>query len=352
MSATHINPVVHIKDFGFIPKSLKKQSRYIDQRDYRILCYDKLKNTKPCTKSIRDVCVENNFYPPSIEKYLNVKVETEYFRNAKKTIIKNKSIIPITQKQKESINTFILTQIIRTHSYLDKTKYLNKYIKKLPNSIFLNSLDYKYGKIKNRSILPETITGIKQWQLDNIRMASKVPFILDSYYWILYINKTRIPFFTSDNPIINRSHIYFRYGYIYEINLKNTFKWIFFPLNPKLSLLLFKPIGFKLLPYLTKIILSNEKIIYQLNNKMIYNAEREVLMSSYNRYMLKLTITLNPTCLSQKNFNFQYLKIKKKHKKKFNLINAKNPMYMCKSCGRVFKKIESYKLHKRVKHNH
>ena len=350
MTVTHINPVVNIKDFGFIPKSLRKQSRYIDPRDYRIFCYDKLKNMKPRTDSIRNVCIENNFYPPPIEKYLNVKVETDYFREAKKTIIKNESIIQVTKKQKEAINTFILPQIIRTQSYLDTTEHLNKYIKKLPSSIFLNSLDYQYGKIKNQSRLPNTITGIKQLQLDNIRMASKVPFILDSFKWMLYINKTKIPFFTSDNPIINRSHIYFRNGYIYEINLKNTLKWIFFPLNPKLSLLIFKPIGFKLLPYLTKIAITNEKIIYQLNNKMIYNADREVLMSSYNRFMLKMTIAVNPNCLSQKNYNFQYLKINKRHKKFLYLINAKNPMLMCQICGRVFKKRVSFNMHDRIKH--
>lgn len=198
------------------------------------------------------------------------------------------------------MKTFILPKTIRTRKYLNNLSYFNQYIKNVPSSIYFSSFDYKYGKKETQAELPIPITETKKWQLDNIRMASKVPFILDGFFQTLYINKTRIPFFASDNSVINKSHFYFRNYYLYEVSFKNTIKWILIPLNPKICLLLFKPIDILLPPYLTKIEIINEKSIYEINDRIIYNAEKEVMMKSYNRFMLKMTIVMNPTCLSKK----------------------------------------------------
>jgi len=333
----HINSVVAIKHFGSVPINVRKIKRNIPSREKRIYCFDKILGGKPIKKNIGEVCVERNHYSYKIENFLNVRVENHILNNALTSIVKNNSFYQLTLRQKEEINRYILVLLIRTRRYVQNTIEINKFVKSLDNTIFLNSLDYKFGKLNDKALLPIKTPDVRNLQSRHIRLLGNFPKILEDYYWMIYINKTNIPFYTADNPILHNLHIYFRDFYIYEVKFPKTIKWLIFPISPKIILVLFKPIGIPILTYLQRIYIDNEDVIFRFNNKIIYNAEKEVLLSSYDRYYFKKTIAVKKLCLSQKKFNYKVLKTRNDKVNRFLIKQNHDGECMCPYCKRVYK---------------
>jgi len=268
----HYVPRFYLKSFSRQPKP----NRFI------IRCFDKYKY-KPYEANINDVAVERFFYdynsPSQIENFLSL-LEREFSRVFNQ-IIQEKSIEKLTGTDYTIMSFFILLQNERTRSARIRNSQIAVLIyKKLQDELDLPDLsslseDYKKKLFETRAKkaqLSFMFSPFTEYNINELPTEDTVKkiFNLD---WILGINNTKFDFYTSDHPIYihnpDRNEVplegYGQYAY-YSKGVK-----IYFPLTPKLCLILYdgkiypnaKTLGLKLIINLNELNWINTQVIAQ-----------------------------------------------------------------------------------------
>jgi hypothetical protein len=107
--------------------------------------------------------------------------------------------------------------------------------------------------------------------------------------WILIENKSKFPFWTSDNPVTKYNSInHYPYG---NLGLTKIGIEIHFPINPKLCLIICDPISFKSEP--------NKKMTKDYRNII---RERDLQVRDSTRFVFS----------NENNFNFAKMMLKEK----------------------------------------
>lgn len=230
----HYVPRFYLKAFAIKPK---KDSIY---------CFDK-SNSKSFLVSIKNVASESYFYDKpdeveqKIEKVLSV-IESS-FKPIHSKILDSRDIEGLTPDEKKSLAYFVMAQEHRTREQRETIADMMKQAKKrLYKENLTEEFKQRYGIDKW-----DTEEAIKALHLSTFKQIPLYADILLQMKWILFINRTPMPFWSSDHPINRFNPIDAKpYG---NLGLICKGIEIHFPLSPSVSLSFCDPSIYNLLPH-------------------------------------------------------------------------------------------------------
>ncbi len=297
MSITELKKRQHV-----VPRFYLKQfSEEVEKDNFQIYCLYKRLNSKPFRTNIKNVAVKKFFYdqfpPQPIENYLSVTendLSKTYYRIIERSLVNH-----ITKLERKHLTYLIYFQYIRTESQRKKMmmlmrdlfnefkhefekKYNNNQMKKLKEIWFKRDKIYQnYLIVLNRDYLTNpNIKFNKNILRILLNLKLKILEHLNSLNLVLYkIVEKNLFFFTSDNPVIyyNQKAIKDKEG-ILIFNIFDKFTRVYYPLTPKLCIMLFNNQIFNInkISSNKEIILTNQKIkeINFINRLIIHESYR------------------------------------------------------------------------------
>ena len=280
--------------------------------------------------------MSNGFYSENMEKYLNIKVETNILNDAFEKIITEKSLKTLNNNQKLSIQQFILTQLLRTPANIRRKLEMIKWLKTLPKEVYEKSIQ-NYGNYIPQENLPSTKEEYQKMLEKNIYLASKYPNLLKDFKMQIWINKTSVQFYTSDNPVMDKTNFMFWNYKIFELKAKYSppAPKLILTINPRILILFEKLLDINNKIYPSKRIVDDFNESLKINNDIIRNAEETVLMKSNNLNYLRSAIKINQKCLEKKHYMYEVEKLKSGKQNLIRLVEKKGE-YVCKYCGKIY----------------
>ncbi|MGX6444258.1 DUF4238 domain-containing protein [Neobacillus sp. K501] len=205
---------------------------YFANEKGNIFVYDKF-NLKSFPSNSRGIASEGYFYDikngemQNIEKYQNTKYEISFsnFMHSLWNKLNNHMYFKLKKYEKEEIASFLSYQYIRTKRFREES------VRLFTNPDIYNSPAYFPPNIGHFFVLSDPIL------LENISFN-----LLNNYYWIIGRNLTNEPFYTSDNPFVQRESLR-------DLHIKHNKDFadfsllsdeIAFPLTPKFILTFYK----------------------------------------------------------------------------------------------------------------
>ncbi len=203
--------------------------------------------------NVNQIGMENYFYnkrePPKIEDLFSQK-EKEHSRIYYK-IIENESIKILTDSEKYSMCEYMFIQNERTRSTRERNKQIvRKVYKKLEKEKRFPKFenfppDYQEWLLESRGEMAQLniIFNVFTDENGNIESHSKIIEYISDLEWNLTRNNLSKEFYTSDHPVVVFNPIYsgntiVGYG---SASYRAEGVEIFFPLSPKLCLILYDP---------------------------------------------------------------------------------------------------------------
>jgi len=317
MSITELKKHQHV-----VPRFYLTQfSEEVEKDNFQIYCLYKRINSKPFRTNIKNVAVKNFFYdqfpPQPIENYLSVTenvLSKTYYR-----IIERSSVNHITKLERKHLTYLIYFQYIRTESQRKKMimlmrdlfnefksefekEYDDNQLKELKENLFKRDKIYQnYLIVLNRDYL--TNPNIKfNKNILRILLNLKINILeyLNSLDFILFkIVEKNLFFFTSDNPVIyyNQNAIKDKEG-IPIFNIFDKFTRVYYPLTPKLCLMLFNKqiFNFNKISSNKEISLTNQEIqeINFINTLIIHESYRFIFSKNENFQFAINLLQVNP----------------------------------------------------------
>ncbi|MCR4326990.1 MAG: DUF4238 domain-containing protein [Nanoarchaeota archaeon] len=212
----------------------------------------------------------NEFYETIKEEQILEKVFSDFERKYNEIFDKIiRGVNFLNQEDKEIISKFISLQFLRTESTKNSWSEIPKILLETEKNIGPNfkkqiedSLDSEIIRKRNRDFI-----------LISFEQFSE---IINERKWILIINKTNKPFWTSDNPVTLYSPIKDKFR---GVGLASPESELYFPLSPKYCLLICDPNKCKSFPSAVE---SDEDNIefercLQVNysNRFVFSKEKE-----------------------------------------------------------------------------
>jgi len=217
----------------------------IKPRKHSVYCYDKTKSNY-FVVSTKNIASESHFYDmpneeeQRIEKALNL-IESSFAPVYEKILV-NEDLGSLTSDEKETVALFVVAQELRTREHRETIADMMKQAKK---RIYKETLSEEF---KERY-------GIDKWDTEeevkslHLNMFKQIPLYTEitlQMKWILFINRTPVPFWTSDHPVNRFNPVDAKpHG---NLGLLCRGIEIHFPLSPKMVLSFCEPITYELLP--------------------------------------------------------------------------------------------------------
>lgn len=211
-------------------------------------------------------------------------------------VIKNCNIC--SEIEKEYMALFIAIQIIRTKSF--RATLGDTFAQ------FYQTLAYKL-QMNNENALPKEAFEVEANEdfvklqhstmiLDE-EMAVEIAETLCNHIWVIYVNKTDYPFYTSDNPVATIPHKrdeYMSYGGLASEGVE-----IVFPISPKLLLAMYEKETYKDKIQDRKYIeLSSKVQIDYYNCQQVYHSYRCVFSGKITLILQNRYVKKHPSCKS------------------------------------------------------
>jgi predicted DNA-binding protein len=204
------------KDRGQKPQRTKTQ-HYVPQLILRgftnqaglLCCYDKVYDTTRTT-STKAAAQEPYFYEvPAVEENL---IEN-FLRDLERTwkpmlvdLIKSADAGHITDKQILEFSPFLVLQWMRTKTMRDISREsINKHIQSMMDTTL--ALNNMAGQVQ-AGLKEEALVGVHIKQILDLDMIEKMSTCLECHYWVVGINESDHPFYTSDHPVVRRANLY------------------------------------------------------------------------------------------------------------------------------------------------
>jgi len=259
-----------IKIQHYVPRFYLSNFAHKQKEEFIINCFEKPKE-KAFSVNIKKIGAEKYFYDSSFDKNQEIEKSLGRFESkfniAYNKIIKNLSLSVLSQKEKISFAYFIATQEVRTKEFRELIKDSIRQLKKrLSNEKLSKELE---RQIKEVSI-PNSIKSmhLKILIKDTPTFASS----LLNMKWVLFINKTNLPCWTSDHPVNRYNPIDLTpYG---NLGLLSPGIQIYFPLSYNLSLCICDPTLYSYLPEIYEI--TDKQNIIFLNHLQVKSSTRHI----------------------------------------------------------------------------
>ena len=277
-----------IKIQHYVPRFYLRNFSVKKGKTYAIFCFDKVEG-KIFYTNIERVGAEKYFYDAdrdtnqTIEKAFG-KVEVR-FNEAYSRLIARENLSFLSEEEKVAIAFFVITQELRTKEY---RMFLSNIGKELANWLSKKELSKNLKKqLKEIS----TDDFLRSSQIKSlIRNTKNFANIMYRMKWILFDNKTSLPFWTSDHPVSRYNPIDLSpYG---NLGLVCTGIQIHFPLSPKLSLCFCDPIKYGSLPDRLEVI-DEQNIIFQ-NSLQTISSTRHIFSTDKDFSIAEKMIKRSP----------------------------------------------------------
>lgn len=233
-----------------------------EERGNYVYCYDK-ENNKSFKTSIRKICYEIGFYE---NKHKNHKPIEDAFSIAEtECSILFKKVIDA--EDLSILNMLEFSGLIDCLLLFKQRTRKRRNIVRVAREIWIKRINDRFSDWK---VVPTS----DNWEqpdhlLSMIETLEEELRILCKNNWELIINKTKIPFWTSDDPLIRQ--LVYNDKRFSEPYIKN-----YFPLTPRM-LMHSEPLIFSKNIKLYKTEITSEKVIKNLNRLTLKNAHRFVI---------------------------------------------------------------------------
>lgn len=255
-------------------------------------CFDKTECNQFPT-SVTNIAGENYFYDipedPNQEFESQLSAIEGEFSQAYETLLKHEDLNVLDGNDRSAIAYSVIIQELRTREnrerFRDMFSSIRSQVEDLPMTdemeeqmAELRDLDTDKGATRfQREFLQNNA-----WDLAEIVLAMK---------WVLFINDTDMPYWTSDHPIVRHNHIdHSPYG---NLGLKCKGIQIYLPLSPTVSLAFCDPTTFDQLPSKSRaeldgVRLQNSLQVRESTRHVIANTDNfsmaEAFLEDYPRY--------------------------------------------------------------------
>ena len=215
----------------YVPRVYLKNFSHFNGKEHYIWVFDKEKE-KIFQTNIKDIAFEEEFYDKVSEEQITENtlrdVETKVDKAIQKLIL-GKDIDKLDDEERDSLSEFVAYQMIRTKETREELKDVSKqFLAKYGNQLAPNLKKQVLDSLKEDSLrrMHKGIIGnMEEYKKRIIKMK-----------WILIINKSKFPFWTSDNPVAAYNEIdLFPYG---NLGLECFGFEMHFPISPKLALII------------------------------------------------------------------------------------------------------------------
>ena len=269
----HYVPRFYLKNFA-----VKKQSKFL------INCFDKSAGRNFLT-DIRKIGAEKHFYDTDNQQIERSLANFESKCNiVYEKLIRSADLNSLTADDKTSFAYFVATQWLRTR---ERREGIRDFIKQLTERLSKENLSPEFEtKLKEANTEPYQ----KSLHISQLKDLPIYVNIILRMKWALFINKTKIPYWTSDNPICMHNKLDLRpHG-----NLGLTSKGIEmrFPLNTQICLFMGDPDMYAILP--TKYELTDEQNIIFANSLQTICSTRFVFSVEGDFALAEKIISENP----------------------------------------------------------
>jgi hypothetical protein len=204
------------------------------------------------------------------------------FCSAYNKLIATEDLGCLTSSEKISMACFVATQELRTKEHRAMLKNMVKAIEEktfqiaegFPKEKVREAVEEKLGD-------PNSEEDIKYWQLSSLTNVRRYADIVCKMKWVLLINRTAMPFWSSDHPVNRHNDIDMRpYG---NLGLSCKGIQIHFPLCPTASLSLLDPSMYASFPSYYEV--KDIRNIEFANSLQVYGCTRYVF-SNQNDFSL------------------------------------------------------------------
>lgn len=227
-----------------------------------------------------------SIYSPLLKKIINKSY------NGNQWVIKN--CFAFSESEKELFAFFIAIQIIRTKSFretmgstieqfVETTTYKSQINDEdaLPKQDFQVSVDKEYVKLQHNQMLLDP------------EMTLKIAETLIKHIWVIYVNKTNIPFYTSDDPVVNVPHK--NDAFLSYAGLNSEGIEILFPISPNLLLGMYHSKTYKDIYADRKFMaVNNPELVKYFNKAQVIHSQRYIFSNSCNFDLAKKACQDNP----------------------------------------------------------
>lgn len=266
----------------YVPRVYLKNFSTFNGEEYYVWVFDKV-TEKIFQTNIKKIALEEEFYNKVSEEQTTEKtlrdIETKFDIVAQK-LISVKDLAMLDDQEKDVLAEFIAYQMIRT-------KEVREEIKDIPKQLLEKYGDDMDPNFKYQVVNSMTKDSLREMQnniLMNIEIFKKR---IRNLKWIISINKTKFPFWTSDNPVIEYNEVdLFPYG---NLGLDCFGFEMHFPINAMLTLTICDNRRFIELPY-KEIIKDYRRIV----------RERDLQVGYSTRFIFSI----------DKNFGFAQMKVR------------------------------------------
>jgi len=281
-----------VKSQHYVPRVYLKNFATLNNKIYSFYCFDKKEEKILSNVNIKKIAFEDEFYDKILEEQETEKI----LRNIESKIdliiqelILTKDIERLTEDKKDILSRFISYQMVRT-------KETRQEISELPKQIYEKFGDQMIPSLKKQIVGAMQEDSIRKIHGDIIKEIEENNKIIKNLKWILVINKTPFPFWTSDNPVVLHNEINLApYG---NLGLKCVGIEIHIPLNPKLSLTICDPRIFQ-----NKPIKENITDLRRIIRERCYqvNQSTRFIFSIENKFDLAKVMVKNNSLLKDPN---------------------------------------------------
>ncbi len=282
----------------YVPKVYLKNFSIENKGKFYLKCFDK-QTEEVFPVNIEKIAYDKEFYDSLDENQITEKflkdIETEFGKAISDLIVK-KNLDNLDRDKLESIAKFVSIQMLRTK----ETRLIFKQASEQFLEKFKEKLSNKLRKEVEDSMKKENLRKTHRKLI--LEDYETFEDIIKKMKWILIENKSKFPFWTSDNPVVKyNSFNHFPYG---NLGLTKLGIEIHFPLNPKLCLIICDPVSFSLEP--NRKITNDYRHVIRERDLQVRDSTRFVFSRDENFNFAKTMLKKNP---SLKNHNRKRIKV-------------------------------------------
>ena len=243
---------------------------YLELFGTPLYCFDK-QGGRAFKATATDVALEKGFYEldPGIDFEAQIAQFESRFSDGLRDLVRSRNPTVLSRESKMKIALFVALQFIRTRDYRELVKEASgKFLTELMRrELGIQDSDFKV-------VMKEEAARAFQAQ----SILEEVPYIaafLGNLRWSTAINRTKIPYWTSDNPVALFNPV--DYGDQGNLGFNVRGIQVHFPLTRDLLLAMLDPASSSLPPIT---LLKRDVDVEFENNLQVHNANRFVISST------------------------------------------------------------------------
>ncbi len=231
-----------------------------------------------------NLALKKNFYGPTDEQKMN-PVETAMSRlegdasSALSEIIKTENYSNLSVTQKNAVCGFVALQYLRTQeSRWRVTEVAEKIVNEVAKAMGVTDYEVKLNN-----------DGKTAMHLDIMKGYDTIATLLRNMGVIVFTNDTKIPYWTSDNPIVlNNEFQQFPWG---NLGIASKGIEVHLPLTPRLEISFYDPLTYTGLPDKYS---ADEQGIIRQNNLQTLDSTRFLFSNTDKFYMIDKYLSATP----------------------------------------------------------